>query len=252
MESPYSLKNKVAVITGGGSGIGLGIAQCMALADAKVILVGRNPHKLKTAANSIRGAVDVIAHDITLLNEMPAFTSHIKEHFGNVDILVNNAGNHFKKPVQETDDEAFQSVMQTHVNASFALSREFGQEMIERESGHILFIASMASFMGVPQVCAYSAAKAAQLGLVRSLAAEFSPYGVRVNGIAPGWIHSDMMHNALEKDPERKKKILSRTPMQKFGEVENIGWAAVYLSSPAAAFITGVCLPVDGGALTGF
>jgi NAD(P)-dependent dehydrogenase (short-subunit alcohol dehydrogenase family) len=110
----------------------------------------------------------------------------------------------------------------------------------------------MASFMGVPLIVAYSAAKSAYLGMVRSLASEVAERGVRVNAIAPGWIHSAMLREALDADPPRKAKVLGRTPMAKLGEADDIGWAAVYLSSPAAKFVTGVVLPVDGGASIGF
>jgi gluconate 5-dehydrogenase len=110
----------------------------------------------------------------------------------------------------------------------------------------------MTSFIGMPQVIAYAAAKSAYLGMVRTLAAEVSRDGVRVNAIAPGWIDTPMLHRALDNDPQRREKILSRTPMASFGTPDDIGWAAVYLCSPAARFITGAVLPVDGGASSGF
>jgi gluconate 5-dehydrogenase len=124
--------------------------------------------------------------------------------------------------------------------------------MIQRGRGSILFIASMASFIGVPNVLAYTASKTACLGMVRGLAAELSPQGVRVNAIAPGWIRTAMTDDALSKDPARKNKIIARTPMNRLGETEDIGFAAVYLSSPAAKFVTGTVLTVDGGASIGF
>jgi gluconate 5-dehydrogenase len=110
----------------------------------------------------------------------------------------------------------------------------------------------MASLFGIPQVVAYSAAKSAYFGLVRTLSIELAEYGIRANAIAPGWIESDMMRGALESDPERSQRVLGRTPMHRFGEADDIGWAAVYLSSPAARFVTGVMLPVDGGMSIGF
>jgi len=124
--------------------------------------------------------------------------------------------------------------------------------MVERKAGNILFTASMASLFGIPLTVAYSAAKSAYTGIVRTLAVEFGVHGVRVNAIAPGWIESDMMNKALSGDPARKAKILGRTPLHQFGQAEDIGWAAVYLSSPAAKFVTGVVLPVDGGVSIGF
>jgi gluconate 5-dehydrogenase len=142
--------------------------------------------------------------------------------------------------------------LQTHVSAAHALSAAALPGMIGRRRGHILFTASMASLIGIPLVVAYSAAKAAYLGMVRSLAVEVAPHGIRVNAIAPGWIDSPMLRQAMANDPARQAKILGRTPMNRFGEADDIGWAAVYLCSPAARFVTGVCLPVDGGASIGF
>jgi gluconate 5-dehydrogenase len=110
----------------------------------------------------------------------------------------------------------------------------------------------MASLFGIPQVVAYSAAKSALLGIVRTMATELSADGIRVNAIAPGWIESEMFWQSMHADQERQQKILSRTPMHQFGQAEDIGWAAVYLCSPAARFVTGVCLPVDGGVSIGF
>ena len=169
-----------------------------------------------------------------------------------VDILVNNAGIHIKKPAVETTPEEFQSVLTTHVCAAHALTRAVLPGMIARKHGSILLTASMTSLMGMPLVIAYSAAKSAYVGMTRALAAEVSPDGVRVNAIAPGWIESPMLRKALSGDEKRSNKILSRTPMARFGEPDDIGWAAVYLCSPAAKFVTGVVLPIDGGASIGF
>jgi gluconate 5-dehydrogenase len=124
--------------------------------------------------------------------------------------------------------------------------------MVARKRGSILFTASMTSLMGIPLVVAYSAAKSAYIGMVRTLSSELGPSGVRVNAIAPGWIQSDMLEQALAGDPPRKAKILGRTPLNRFGEPEDVGWAAVYLCSPAAKFVTGIVLPVDGGAAEAF
>ena len=149
-------------------------------------------------------------------------------------------------------DEEFQQVLSTHVNASFALSRDLYPGMLDVGRGNILFIASMASFMGVPNIVAYTAAKCAVIGLTRALAAEWSGSGIRVNAIAPGWIASPMMDQALNDDPHRKQRILDRTPMGGFGEAKDIGNAVNYLTSPAAGFVNGTVLTVDGGASIGF
>ena len=124
--------------------------------------------------------------------------------------------------------------------------------MIERQHGSILYMASMASLFGIPLVVAYAAAKSAMIGMIRTMATELSPHNVRVNAIAPGWIDTAMSRKAFAGDPNRKSKIISRTPMARLGEPEDVGWAAVYLTSPAAKFITGAVMPVDGGVSMGF
>jgi gluconate 5-dehydrogenase len=193
-----------------------------------------------------------IRHDITDLEALSDLVNRVENEIGPLDILVNNAGIHLKKAAVDTLDEELAGMMQTHVFASYALSREFGRKMMERGRGSILMVLSMASLFGIPQVSAYTAAKSAMLGLTRSLAVEFSPHGVRVNAVAPGWIETDMSRKALEGDSERRDKILSRTPLGRLGNPTDIGYAAVYLCSPAADFVTGTVLTVDGGVSVGF
>ena len=251
--APFNLAGETALITGGGTGLGLGMAKCLANAGAKVVLVGRREAELKKAVAEIGAAASFVAHDITQLKKAGELIALAEKAAGTpVSILINNAGIHQKKPAAETSPEEFQSVLTTHVCAAQALVAAVLPGMVARGHGHILFTASMASFIGLPLVIGYSAAKSAYLGMVRSLAAEVSGRGVRVNAIAPGWIESAMLRQALDGDTARTNKILSRTPMGKFGEPEDIGHAAVYLCSPAAKFITGVVLPVDGGASIGF
>ena len=176
----------------------------------------------------------------------------IHREIGHPTILINNAGTHLKKPLVDTTPEEFRSVLATHVEGAFAMSRAVVPGMRRVGHGSLIFIASMTSLIGMPNVVAYSAAKAAFLGMVHSLATELGPESIRVNAIAPGWIETPMLHKALDGDSQRKAKILSRTPQGRFGEPADIGWAAVYLSSPAASFVNGVVLPVDGGAKVGF
>jgi gluconate 5-dehydrogenase len=250
---PFGLDGETALVTGGGTGLGLGIATCLAAAGARVVLVGRREAELERAAAEIGGRASFVAHDITQLDAAGGLVTAAERAAGApISILVNNAGIHLKRSAVETTPEEFQSVLTTHVCAAHALNRAVLPGMLERGHGNILFTASMASFLGVPLVSAYSAAKSAYLGLTRALAAEVSGRGVRVNAIAPGWIESPMLHKALSGDEARKQKILGRTPMGRFGQAEDIGWAAVYLCSPAAKFVTGVVLPVDGGAVMGF
>ncbi len=251
-KNPFSLAGQTALITGGGTGLGLGIAKCCVESGAKVILIGRRKNELEKARTALGANAFVLAGDVTKLESIPALVRQAESTAGPISILVNNAGVHLKKFALETSDAEFAAVMQTHVFGSFALSREVGRRMVERKSGSILFTASMASLFGIPLVVAYSAAKSAYSGMVRTLAVELGEHGIRVNAIAPGWIESDMMNEALSGDQARKAKILGRTPLNQFGQAEDIGWTAVYLSSPAAKFVTGVILPVDGGVSIGF
>lgn len=252
MNSAFNLNGQVALVTGGGTGLGLGMAKCLVAAGAKVVLVGRRPAELAQASAALGKNTFALVGDVTKLETIPALVREAEKLAGPISILINNAGIHLKKDALETSDAEFASVMQTHVFGAFALTREVARGMVERKSGSILFTASMASLFGINKVVAYSAAKSAYIGLVRTLAVEFGASGVRVNAIAPGWIHSEMSAKALDGDPARKAKILGRTPLNRLGDADDIGWAAVYLSSPAAKFITGVVLPVDGGVSIGF
>ena len=246
---PFRLDGEVALITGGGTGLGFGIAQCFVEAGAKVILLGRRRKILEEAAARLGPSARFVVADITADADTlrPAI-----DPLGPVSILINNAGNHLKKPAVQTSDAEFLSVIDTHVLSAFRLTRLVAPAMLAAGRGSIVFTASMSALIGMPSIVAYSTAKSAYLGMVRALTAEFAPRGVRVNAIAPGWIDTPMLHQALDNDPPRKQRILDRTPMQKFGDPRDIGHAAVYLCSPAARFVTGVILPIDGGASIGF
>lgn len=252
LSSIFSLQGEHALITGGGTGLGLAIAQCFIESGACVTIVGRRAEPLQEACRIMGTNAAYLAADITDESRVLTLVSEAEEKHGPVSILVNNAGIHLKKPAEVTTDAEFQKVIQTHLFAAFSLSREAAKGMLERGRGSILFTASMTSFIGMTQVVAYSAAKSAYLGMVRALAADWSGKGIRVNAIAPGWIASAMTEKAFASDPARKDKVLSRTPMGHMGEPNDIGWAAVYLSSPAAKFVTGTVLPIDGGASIGF
>jgi gluconate 5-dehydrogenase len=252
MRNLFSLQGETALITGGGTGLGFGIASSFVQAGARVILVGRRADVLEKAAVKLGDAASFEPHDISRLDEAEDLVQRLTARVGNISILVNNAGIHLKKSAVETTTAEFNDVLQTHVVAAFGLTRAVLPSMIKNRHGNILFTASMASLFGIPSVMAYSAAKSAYLGMTRTLAVEVSMHGVRVNAIAPGWIESPMMLKALADDPERSRKILSRTPMNRFGTAEDIGLAATFICSPAAQFITGIVLPVDGGMSIGF
>jgi len=252
MSSPFRLENQLALVTGGGTGLGLATCQALIEAGARVVMTGRREELLQQACLRLGEMAHYICHDLTNLAAIPALVDNIEDRFGPLDIVINNAGTHLKKPAVDTSDTELAEVMQIHLYGSFALSRECGRRMLERQQGSIVMILSMAALFGIPQISGYTAAKSAMLGLTRALCSEFSPLGVRVNAVAPGWIETDLSRYALAGDPARKEKILGRTPMGRFGEPLDIGYAVVYLCSPAARFVTGVVLPVDGGASIGF
>lgn len=252
LTAAFSLDNDVAVITGGGTGLGFAIASAFVKAGARVVLIGRREEILKRAVKRLGPAATYEVYDVTAFDTVGELIDKVESRIGPLSILVNNAGVHLKKEVQETSPQEFDAVLQTNVLGAFALSRAAATSMTRRTGGSILFTASLTSVIGMPKVVAYAAAKSACVGMVRSLACELSPHGIRVNGIIPGWIDTSMLKQALDGDIERRNKILSRTPMARFGEPEDIGWAAVYLCSAAARFVTGILLPVDGGASIGF
>lgn len=248
----FSLEGELAVVTGGGTGIGLAIAESMHSAGARVVLVGRREPELAAAAKAMGDGAAYAVHDITATAGSPALVERISREHGTITCLVNNAGRHLKKPAIETTAQEFFEVFNTHILGAHELTRLVVPGMIEQKRGTILFTASMASLFGIPLVVAYASAKSAMLGMVRTLSTELSPHGIRVNAIAPGWIETEMSRKAMEGDPTRRNKIIGRTPMARFGEPADVGWAAVYLASRAAKFVTGSVLPVDGGVAMGF
>lgn len=251
-ESVFRLDGELALVTGGGTGIGFGICQALVGAGARVVMTGRREEVLKDACRQLGDAAGYLRHDVNDLTTIPDLLQRVEAQYGPLHILVNNAGNPQKKPALETSDADLASILQTHLFGSFALSRECGRRMIARGHGSIIMIVSMSVLFGLPHVPAYTAAKSAMAGLTRALAVEFSPHGVRVNAIAPGWFDTALSRKAFQGDPGRRDKVLSRTPLGRLGEVIDVGYAAVYLSSQAGRFVTGVVLPVDGGVSIGF
>ncbi len=252
LKEAFSLQGQIALVTGGGTGIGFAISEAFLAAGARVAITGRRFDVLREAATTLGSGVSAFEHDVTDEVSTAVVMERVEREVGTPTILVNNAGIHFKRPICETSAADFHRMMATHVEGAFAVTRAAIPGMRRQGRGSVLFMASMTSLIGIADVVAYSAAKAAYLGMVRALAVELGPQGIRVNAIAPGWIETPMLHLALDGDPARKAKILSRTPQGRFGEPNDLGWSAVYLSSPAAAFVNGVVLPVDGGASIGF
>lgn len=252
MKQIYSLTNKVALITGGGTGIGFGIAKQFIELGCKVAITGRTEENLLKAQTLLGNNCFVFVNDVTQKETHQSLVAHIEKELGSIDILVNNAGKHCKKPSLDTTNEEFQEIIDTNLTSVFSLTKEVLRSMIPRRTGSVINISSMSALYGISMVAAYSSSKTALLGLTRSLATEFSPYGIRFNTIAPGFIESKMFRDIMDKDPIREAKILARTPLARFGDPDEIGYAAAFLASDASKFITGICLPVDGGNSIGF
>jgi len=247
MKDLISLNGKCALITGGGTGIGLAISREFIAAGARVVITGRREEILREACQTLGANASYRVCDVSKTATLPSLVDGLENDGFALDILVNNAGINLKKPALDVTDEEFDRIIQTNLTGLFSLTREVGRRMVARQRGAILNITSMAALYALTKVAAYSAAKTGVLGLTRVLAAEFGPSGVRVNAIAPGFIFSDMTAKALDSDPERKRRVMDRTPMGRMGRAEEIAVAALFLCSDAASFITGVNLPVDGG-----
>lgn len=245
-------QNKVAIVTGGGSGIGLAIASRFIQSNIFTIIVGRDEQKLSAAKEKLGALCETISCDLNDLAAIPNLIHTIIEKHGSIDILVNNAGINLKKDFIDVSDEEFQKILLTNLTSVFSISREVVKIMLKKKSGSIINISSMAAQYGLPRVIAYSASKTAIEGMTRAMAVELSPKGIRVNCIAPGFIITDMTAKAFSTDPERKQKALNRTPMGYMGAPDDIANAALYLANGEAGYVTGIVLPVDGGNSIGF
>ena len=207
-------QNKVAIVTGGGSGIGLAIAGKFVQNGIHTVIIGRDGQKLAAAQRKLGALCEPLSGDLNDLAAVTALVQRVVEKHRRIDVLVNNAGINMKKEFTAVTDEEFQKILLTNVTAVFALSREVVKCMLEKKTkGSVINISSMASQYGIPKVIAYTASKSAIEGMTRARAVELSPKGIRVNCIAPGFIATDMSAKALNNDPERKAKALGRTPM---------------------------------------
>jgi NAD(P)-dependent dehydrogenase (short-subunit alcohol dehydrogenase family) len=245
------LQNKTAVVVGGTSGIGLEIAKGLAIAGANVVATGRRGDLVAAAAKSIEAlgrqslAVTCDVMDESTLQKM---LDAVCSKLGAVDILVNSAGRTKRTPTLEVSDDEWNGIMETNLNGTLRACRVVGRHMIERKYGRIINIASLSSFVALFEVAAYSASKSAVASLTKSLAIEWARHGVCVNAIAPGVFRTDLNTRLLDAS-DRGKEFLLRTPMARFGKVEELVGAAVFLASDSASFVTGHVLVVDGGFL---
>jgi NAD(P)-dependent dehydrogenase (short-subunit alcohol dehydrogenase family) len=247
----FDLSGKTAVVIGGTSGIGRAIARGLAEAGADVVPSSRRPEQVKEAAAEIRTmgrrSLEVVS-DVSDRASLDRLLKKCVGEFDKVDILVNSAGKTKRTPTIDVSDEEWTDILNTNVTGTLRACQIFGRHMLERNYGRIINIASLSSYVALYEVAAYSASKAAVAMLTKSLAIEWAPRGVNVNAIAPGVFRTALNQKLLE-DTERGREFLLRTPMKRFGRVEELAGAAVFLASDAASFITGEVLVVDGGFL---
>jgi NAD(P)-dependent dehydrogenase (short-subunit alcohol dehydrogenase family) len=247
----FNLHGKVAVVVGGTSGIGRAIGKGLAQAGADVVPTARRREMVEEAANEVeslgRRSLRVYS-DVTDRNSLQQMRDAVLKEFTKVDILVYASGTTVRRPFLEVPEAEWQKILETNLTGAFRTCQIFGEHMIKRGYGRVINIASLASFVGLNEVAAYGASKAGLTALTQTLAVEWAKHGVCVNAIAPG-VFRTSMNAALLDGTARGKEFLTRTPMGRYGNIEELVGGAIFLASDAASFVTGVVLPIDGGFL---
>lgn len=247
LQTQFSLNGKNALVTGASKGIGAGIALALAKAGANIILVGRSQESLsntRTIIESNGGKTQVLIADLESRSQISEAFQNIEQL--NVEIVINNAGSISRSPAIETTLVDWDRIINTNLNSVFQISQICAKSMLSRGNGRIINIGSLLSFQGGINVPAYAASKHAVAGITKALANEWGAKGITVNAIAPGYISTDNTR-ALRNDPDRNSSILARIPLGRWGTPEDIAAVAVFLASPAAGYINGEIIVVDGG-----
>jgi NAD(P)-dependent dehydrogenase (short-subunit alcohol dehydrogenase family) len=248
------LDGQVAVVTGGGGGLGSLAARAFAAAGADVAVVGRTAESLQVAADAVRASgrrAAAIVADVTRSGDVSRMVEQVAGEFGRIDILLNNAGVTSPKTLGELTDEDWHRIMDTSATGAFYCARAVAPVMMRQREGVMINMGSILSARGMAKRTAYSAAKAAVANLTRALALELGPHGIRVNAIAPTVIVTDLNRELVRAQPQLYQAVVDRTALGRLGEPEDIAGALVFLASPAARFITGQTLFVDGGYTAG-
>jgi 2-deoxy-D-gluconate 3-dehydrogenase len=246
----FDLHGKVAIVTGGNGGIGLGMARGLAGAGADIAVVGRNEEKTTAAADGLRRDFGVRAIglniDVTSESDAARMTRGTLDKLGRIDILVNNAGINIRKPPQDLAIEDWHKVIDSNLTSVLICSKAV-QPSMNAGGGKIINIGSMTSIFGVSFAPAYAASKGGVVQLTKSLAIAWAPLNIQVNCILPGWIETDLTNRARQEVPGLYERVLARTPQGRWGKPDDLAGAAVFLASRASDFLTGVALPVDAG-----
>lgn len=247
----FDLRDRVAIVTGGGTGLGRYIAEAFADFGCNIVICSRKVEKLEPARKSLEEKnVKVKAYrcDVTNPDEVDALVENVIDDFGKIDILVNNSGTNWSAPVEEMPYEGWQKVLHTNLTGTFLMSQKVGKKMIERKSGKIINISSISGLMIEPEhilnAIGYSTSKAGVIQFTKDLAMKWAKYNINVNSIAPGYFETDMTSKFLE---TMAPKIKERTPLGRLGEKESLTSVALLLASDAGNYITGQVIAVDGG-----
>jgi 2-deoxy-D-gluconate 3-dehydrogenase len=247
---PFDLGGKVAIVTGGNGGIGLGMARGLAQAGAGIAVVGRNEAKSAAAAADL-GAMGVraiaVTTDVTDKAAVDAMVERTLREFGRIDILINNAGINIRKAPQALELAEWDSVIRTNLTSAFLCSQAVYPAMKRAGGGKIINIGSMMSIFGASFAPAYAASKGGIVQFTRSCAVAWAADNIQANAVLPGWIDTDLTRRAREQIDGLHDKVLTRTPTARWGAIDDFAGIAVFLASPASDFVTGTAIPVDGG-----
>ena len=246
----FDLSGKVAIVTGGNGGIGLGMARGLAEAGAAIAVVGRNEAKSLAAVSELEkaGSMDIsVAADVTDKNAVAAMIERVQSALGRIDILVNNAGINIRKPPHTLEIGEWDSVIATNLTSAFLCSQAVYPAMKAAGGGKIINIGSMMSIFGASFTPAYAASKGGIVQFTRSCACAWAADNIQANAVLPGWIDTDLTKRAREQIDGLHDRVLARTPAARWGAISDFAGIAVFLASPASDFVTGTAIPVDGG-----
>jgi 2-dehydro-3-deoxy-D-gluconate 5-dehydrogenase len=246
----FDLKGKVAIVTGGNGGIGLGMARGLADAGAGIVVAARDAAKSKAAVAELgqRGVRAVaVATDVTDPASVSALVAATVKQFGRIDILVNNAGTNIRKAAHEMTLDEWHKVIETNLTSAFLCSQAVYPEMKKASGGKVINIGSMLSLFGTAYAPAYGASKGGIVQFTKSIAAAWAADNIQANAVLPGWIDTELTRGAREQVPQLHENVLRRTPAKRWGTIDDMAGIAVFLASPASDFVTGTAIPVDGG-----